>query len=144
VSLKKWLACFVTLNDEKDLRGCIGTIEPVDKLYESIIDNAISAAMRDPRFSPVTKDELAGLKYEVSVLSQPRDIFFSTKDELFEKIKDRGVIISKSGQRAVYLPQVWEHFTSPESFLTSLCRKAGLGSGEWKEKGMKFLVFEKI
>jgi len=143
-SLKKWLACFVTLNDEKDLRGCIGTIDPADKLFKSIIDNAISAATRDPRFPPVTKDELEGLKYEVSVLSQPEDIFFSSKDELFEKIKDRGVIISKSGQRAVYLPQVWEHFNSPESFLSSLCHKAGLDSGEWKEKGMKFLVFEKI
>jgi AMMECR1 domain-containing protein len=63
---------------------------------------------------------------------------------LFEKIKDNGVIISKSGFRSVYLPQVWEHFTSPDSFLSSLCRKAGLSSGAWKEKGMKFLVFEKI
>jgi MEMO1 family protein len=143
-ALKKRLACFVTLNDENDLRGCIGTIEPVDKLYESIIDNAISAATRDPRFSPVTKDELKGLKYEVSVLSAPKDIRFSSKDELFEKIRDRGVIISKSGQRAVYLPQVWEHFTSAESFLSSLCRKAGLGSGEWKDRGMEFLVFDKI
>lgn len=144
LSLKKFLACFVTLNDEKDLRGCIGTIEPVDKLYRSIIDNAISAATRDPRFPPVTKGELEGLKYEVSVLSQPEDINFKSTEELFEKIKGRGVIISKSGKRAVYLPQVWEHFTSPESFLSSLCRKAGMSSGEWKEKGMEFLVFEKI
>ncbi|MCX6165790.1 MAG: AmmeMemoRadiSam system protein B [Ignavibacteriae bacterium] len=143
-SFKKRLACFVTLTDAVDLRGCIGTIEPVDKLYKSIIDNAISAATRDPRFSPVSKDELKGLKYEVSVLSEPREINFSSYEELFDKIKEKGVIISKSGSRAVYLPQVWEHFTSPESFLTSLCRKAGLSSGEWKEKEMKFFVFEKI
>jgi MEMO1 family protein len=143
-SFKKRLACFVTLTDEADLRGCIGTIEPVDKLYQSIIDNAISAATRDPRFPPVTKKELKGLSYEVSVLSEPVEIYFSTQEELFEKIKDKGVIISKSGSRAVYLPQVWEHFTNPESFLSSLCRKAGLSSGEWKEKGMRFFMFEKI
>jgi MEMO1 family protein len=143
-SFKKRLACFVTLTDAVDLRGCIGTIEPVDKLYQSLIDNAISAATRDPRFSPVTKDELKGLNYEVSVLSEPKEISFSSQEELFDKIKEKGVIISKSGSRAVYLPQVWEHFASPESFLSSLCRKAGFGSDEWKEKGMKFFVFEKL
>jgi MEMO1 family protein len=143
-SFKKKLACFVTLADEVDLRGCIGTIEPVDKLYRSIIDNAISAATRDPRFAPVTKKELKGLKYEVSVLSEPKEISYSSTEELFKKIKDKGVIISKSGYRSVYLPQVWEHFTSEERFLSSLCQKAGLSSGEWKEKGMKFFMFEKI
>lgn len=143
-SLKKKLACFVTLTDEDDLRGCIGTIEPVDRLYQSIIDNAISAATHDPRFSPVTKKELKKLSYEVSVLSEPIEIKFSSQEELFDKINEKGVIISKSGCRAVYLPQVWEHFTNEERFLSSLCQKAGLNSGEWKEKGMKFFVFEKI
>ncbi|MFA5405026.1 MAG: AmmeMemoRadiSam system protein B [Ignavibacteria bacterium] len=143
-SFKKKLACFVTLTDKVDLRGCIGTIEPVGKLYQSIIDNAISAATRDPRFAPVTKKELKGLSYEVSVLSEPVEILFSSREDLFNKIKEKGVIISKSGNRAVYLPQVWEHFSNPESFLSSLCSKAGLNSGEWKEKGMKFFVFEKL
>lgn len=143
-SFKKRLACFVTLNDEVDLRGCIGTIEPVDMLYRSIIDNAINAATRDPRFSPVTPDELEGLRYEVSVLSAPEEISFSTNEELFGKIKDNGVIVLKSGSRAVYLPQVWEHFKNPENFLSSLCRKAGLNPDEWKEKGIKIFVFQKI
>ncbi len=143
-SFKKRLACFVTLNDEVDLRGCIGTIEPVDKLYRSIIDNAIGAATRDPRFTPVTPDELEGLRYEVSVLSEPKEISFSTDEELFEKIKSNGVIVSKSGSRAVYLPQVWEYFKNPENFLSSLCRKAGLSPDEWKEKGIKIFVFQKI
>jgi len=143
-SLKKRLACFVTINDENDLRGCIGTIEPVDKLYKSIIDNAISAATRDPRFPPITKKELGSLKYEVSVLSEPAELNFSGTDDLLAKIKDKGVIISKYGRRAVYLPQVWEHFSSPERFLSSLCIKAGLSSGDWKEKDMEFFVFEKL
>ncbi len=143
-SFHKKLACFVTINDESDLRGCIGTLEPTDKLYRSIIDNAISAATRDPRFPPVSEKELKGLKYEVSVLSEPIEVSFSSFEDLFKKIKDKGVIISKYGSRAVYLLQVWEHFSNPESFLSSLCRKAGLSSDEWKEKGMKFFVFEKI
>jgi MEMO1 family protein len=143
-SLKKRLACFVTLTDKNDLRGCIGTIEPVDKLYQSIIDNAISAATRDPRFPLVTKKELKGLSYEISILSEPVEIKFSSQEELFNRINAKGLIISKSGYRAVYLPQVWEHFTNPESFLSSLCRKAGLSSCEWKEKGMRFFVFENI
>lgn len=143
-SLKKRLACFVTINNEYDLRGCIGTIEPVDKLYKSIIDNAISAATRDPRFTAVTKKELKDLKYEVSVLSKPAELDYSGTDDLLLKIKNKGVIISKSGRRAVYLPQVWEHFSSSEKFLSSLCQKAGLGPDDWKEKEMEFFVFEKL
>jgi AmmeMemoRadiSam system protein B/AmmeMemoRadiSam system protein A len=143
-SLKRRLACFVTINDEVDLRGCIGTIEPVDKLYKSIIDNAISAATRDPRFPAVTKKELKGLSYEVSVLSEPVELGFSSTEDLLNKIKDKGVIISKSGRRAVYLPQVWEHFSRPERFLSSLCQKAGLKPNEWKEKNMEFFIFEKL
>jgi len=143
-SLRQRLACFVTINDENDLRGCIGTIEPVDKLYKSIIENAISAATRDPRFPPVTKKEFGGLKYEVSVLSEPAELSFSGLDDLLNKIKDKGVIISKYGRRAVYLPQVWEHFSSPERFLSSLCIKAGLSSNDWKEKDMEFFIFEKL
>ncbi|MBI5402144.1 MAG: AmmeMemoRadiSam system protein B [Ignavibacteriae bacterium] len=143
-SLKQKLACFVTINDENDLRGCIGTIEPVDKLYKSIIDNAISAATRDPRFPTVTKKELGVLKYEVSVLSEPAELNFSGTEDLLRKVKSKGVIISKYGRRAVYLPQVWEQFSSPERFLSSLCIKAGLGSNEWKDKGMEFFIFEKL
>jgi AmmeMemoRadiSam system protein B/AmmeMemoRadiSam system protein A len=143
-SLKQKLACFVTINNEYDLRGCIGTIEPVDKLYKSIIDNAISAATRDPRFPAISKKELKGLKYEVSVLSEPAELEFSGTEDLMNKIKDKGVIISMHGRRAVYLPQVWEHFSSPERFLSSLCQKAGLNSNDWKQKEMEFLIFEKL
>ena len=143
-NLNKELACFVTIKTEDELRGCIGTIEPVDKLYRSVIDNAISAATRDHRFLPVKEEELQNLNYEVSVLSKPAEIFFSKEKELFEKIRNKGLIISKYASKAVYLPQVWESFRKEEEFLSSLCRKAGLGSREWKEKGMKFFVFETL
>ena len=141
-SFKRKLSCFVTLKDKHDLRGCIGTIEPYDTLFESIIDNAIAAASRDHRFPPVTEDELGGLNYEVSVLSEPEIFSPSTADELLNNIKNKGLIIRKDLRGAVYLPQVWEHFSDSREFLSSLCRKAGLSGNEWKDfRNMKFFVF---
>ncbi len=144
--LKSSYACFVTLrNYDDELRGCIGTIEPFDTLYNSIIENAISAASRDYRFSPVGISELAGLKYEVSVLTKPEQIFPEDIKGLFCMIKNRGVIIEQNYNHAVYLPQVWEQLSSPEEFLGSLCRKAGLPAKEWKSFNlMKYFVFSLI
>jgi len=145
-SFNQKLACFVTLRDyDDDLRGCIGTIEPYDTLYNSIIENAISAASRDYRFSPVKISELAGLKYEVSVLTKPEQIFPKDIDTLFGLIKNKGVIIEQNFNRAVYLPQVWEQLSPPDEFLNSLCRKAGLSPKEWKNlNSMKYYLFSLI
>ncbi len=141
-ALMKRLACFVTLDYNDNLRGCIGTIEPAGTLYESIIDNAIAAASRDYRFSPVTESELSGITYEVSVLSEPEPFKPADAESLLGEIKGKGLIIRKDLRGAVYLPQVWEHFTDSRDFLSSLCRKAGLASNEWKDyRGMKFFVF---
>ena len=142
---KKRLACFVTVKTDDELRGCIGTIEPVDTLYNSLIDNAISAVSRDPRFSPVTVKELSGLNYEVSVLSPSQLFEPSSSEELIKGIKGKGLIIKKDFRSAVYLPQVWEHFSDEKDFLRSLCRKAGLFFDEWKNyKDMKYYVFNLI
>lgn len=141
--LDRRLACFVTIKEGEELRGCIGTIEPVDTLFNSIIENSISAATRDPRFKPIKENELIHLNYEVSVLSVPTLIKPESIDSLFREIKGKGVIISKDMRRAVYLPQVWENFTDEGAFLSSLCRKAGFIADEWKDyKSMKFYVFE--
>ena len=143
--LDRRLACFVTIKDGDELRGCIGTIEPVDTLYNSIIENSISAATRDPRFKPIKEKELVNLNYEVSVLSVPELIQPESVDSLFSAIKGKGVIINKDMRRGVYLPQVWEHFKSEGDFLSSLCQKAGLFKEEWKDyKAMKFSVFELV
>ncbi|MEI7484274.1 MAG: AmmeMemoRadiSam system protein B [Ignavibacteriota bacterium] len=142
---KESLACFVTVKTGDELRGCIGTIEPVDSLYNSLIDNAISAVSRDPRFSPVGEKELSKLNYEVSVLSPPELFEPQSLDELFEGIKGKGLIIKKDYRSAVYLPQVWEHFSDEKDFLRSLCQKAGIFIDEWKNyKGMKYYVFSLI
>jgi len=139
------LACFVTVKTRDELRGCIGTIEPVDTLYNSLIDNAISAVSRDPRFSPVREKELSKLNYEVSVLSPPELFEPHSLDELFAGIKGKGIIIKKDYRSAVYLPQVWEHFSDEKDFLRSLCQKAGMFIDEWKNyKGVKYYVFSLI
>jgi len=143
-ALKRKRACFVTINKAGDLRGCIGTLEPVDALYKSIIRNAISAAVNDYRFYPVTEEELPFLKYEVTVLSRPKEITYSNKSELFEKIDNKGVIIKKGFYTAVYLPQVWEQFKSKEEFLSSLCQKAGMSPNEWKKLDLSVKVFDSL
>jgi hypothetical protein len=142
-SFDERLACFVTLYCNGNLKGCIGTIDPVGTLCESIVDNAISAASRDYRFSPVKEKELSGMSYEVSVLSKPEPFEPASADDLLNSIKDKGVIIKKDFSSAVYLPQVWEHFSSAADFLSSLCLKAGLSANEWKNyKHLKIQLFK--
>jgi len=142
--LKQNLACFVTIYKNDELRGCIGTIIPKEVLYKGIINNSISAATRDPRFSEISVSELNFLKYEITVLSEPADVDYKNKTELFEKIYEKGVIIKKSFYSAVYLPQVWKHFETKEDFLSSLCQKAGMSSDEWRKLDLCISVFEAL
>jgi len=145
LKFKESLACFVTVKIGDELRGCIGTIEPINTLFNSLVDNAISAVSRDPRFSPVREKELNSLNYEVSVLSPPELFEPKSIDELFDGIKGKGLIIKKDFRSAVYLPQVWEHFSDEKGFLKSLCQKAGMFADEWKNyKDMKYYVFNLI
>ena len=123
-------AAFVTLNTEPDehLRGCIGSLEAYRPLYKDIISNAQSAALRDPRFKPLTLKELKDIKLEVSILSKPAPVKYSNADDLKSKIvpfKD-GVVLKLNGEHATYLPQVWEQLPEFDDFFSSLCLKANL------------------
>jgi len=116
-------ACFVSIKTEEgDLRGCIGTIEPVrDTLAEELIHNAISAATRDPRFFPVEVSELPRLRYSVDVLSTPEPARF---EELNPKIY--GLIVEDArGRRGLLLPDL-EGVESAEQQLQIAARKAGI------------------
>ncbi|MEW6103959.1 MAG: AmmeMemoRadiSam system protein B [bacterium] len=130
---------FVTLHTkEGHLRGCIGYILPIKPLYQAIIDNAISAAVSDYRFPQVTYSELASLKIELSVLTPPKKI--GTYTEII--LGKHGIVLSKSGRSAVFLPQVApEQKWTLEETLTHLSLKAGLPSDAWK-KDCQFEVFE--
>jgi len=136
--LKEPGGAFVTLKRDGELRGCIGYILPREPLYLAVLENGDNAARRDPRFTPVTRDELAGLSVEVSVLTPPRPI---AGYEEFE-VGRQGVILSKSGRSAVFLPEVaTEQGWDRAETLSHLALKAGLPSDAWRS-GAEFQVFE--
>jgi len=134
--LKEERAVFVTLNQNNDLRGCIGCLEARLPLYQEVIDKAICAAFQDPRFLPLSKEELPKTQISISVLTIPKPLEFQDPQELLNKLtpeKD-GVILKKGFNSATYLPKVWEELPDKELFLSSLCQKAGLESDAWKGK----------
>lgn len=136
-------ACFVTLTKNGKLRGCIGSLKPRQELYKDLIENTISAAFHDPRFSPLKKEELSAIVIEVSILSVPRQLSFSDSFELLKLITpgSDGVTIQKGYASATYLPQVWEDIPNKEEFLSSLCIKAGLDQNSWRKPGMKVSIY---
>jgi AmmeMemoRadiSam system protein A len=129
---------FVTLTQIGQPRGCIGYIEGIKPLVDAVADNGRSAAIGDPRFSPVAREEMDQIHIEVSALTPlvpvtgPEDIVIGI----------HGVVLVKNGRRAVFLPQVapeqgWDRDTT----LTHLSLKAGLDQDGWRQ-GAEFLVFE--
>lgn len=121
-------ACFVTLETNGQLRGCIGSIIAHKTLIEDLLTNAQHAAFSDPRFKPLTKEEFEKTDIAVSVLSEPKPLAFNGEEDLLEKIvpfKD-GIIIKDGNHQAVYLPSVWEQLPDKKEFLNSLKIKAGL------------------
>ena len=124
--LKKMKAgCFVTLHNP-ELRGCIGTIEPVqDNLADEIIQNAVSACSRDPRFPLVREEELSEMDYSVDVLSEPERV------ESFSdlNVKKYGVIVSKGYRRGVLLPDL-DGVNTVEDQVSIALRKANISPSE--------------
>lgn len=118
------LGVFVSLHENGELRGCIGTIEPItDCIADEIINNAVSAAVRDPRFPPVRMEELGMLEISVDVLEPAESI--STLEELDPNIY--GVIVSKGSKRGVLLPDL-EGVETPEQQVSIAKQKAGISS----------------
>lgn len=126
-------AVFVTLTQDGELRGCIGSLEAHRSLLEDVKKNARSAAFLDPRFSPLSLRELHQVKVEVSLLTPPVPMRFGSEDDLLSQLNPRedGVILRHGGHRATFLPQVWESLPEPASFLRHLKQKAGLPADFW-------------
>ncbi len=131
-------AAFVTLKKHGELRGCIGDIFPQRPLYKSVITNAIYAAFADRRFTPLQKDECDQIKIEISALTAPAPVASAQAI----RIGTDGMVLSKDGRSAVFLPQVApEQGWDLETTLTHLSTKAGLPPDAWKD-GASFQVFQ--
>lgn len=126
-------AVFVTLMLEGRLRGCIGSLEAYRPLREDLVSNAVAAATRDPRFPPLTADELSRVKIEVSLLSPPRPLAVQSEAAAIAAVRPRvdGVILEHGRQRATFLPQVWTQLPAPRDFFAHLKQKAGLPQDFW-------------
>ncbi|MFQ5480040.1 MAG: AmmeMemoRadiSam system protein A [Thermodesulfobacteriota bacterium] len=136
--LKAPLGLFVTLHKAGSLRGCIGNFTSDTPLYENIKDMACAAAFNDPRFTPVSLEELPSIHIEISVLSPLREI----KDINEIEVGRHGIFIQRGYSRGVLLPQVAvENGFDRETFLEHTCMKAGLSPGCWKED-VKISIFE--
>ena len=127
-ALETKTACFVTLEMNGVLRGCIGSIIGLEPLLINICKNARNAAFNDPRFTPVQPNELENIEVSVSLLSAPSRIEFKNEEDLLNQLQPEidGVIIKDVGRQAVYLPEVWKQLPDKREFLNSLKQKAGL------------------
>ncbi len=126
-------ACFVTLTQHGQLRGCIGSLEAWRPLLQDVQENARAAAFRDPRFKPLTLDELARTRVEVSLLTPATPIQFSSEAEALAQLlpgRD-GIIFTAGRHRSTFLPQVWEQLPEPADFMAHLKQKAGLPATYW-------------
>lgn len=129
---------FVTLTSHGQLRGCIGFLTSQNTLYETVLEAAREAATNDPRFVPITPDDLSNIDVEISVLSPAVPI--SNYEDII--IGEHGLILDSPPYHAVLLPQVAiEHNFTVSEYLSALCEKAGLNDNEWMEKALNIKVF---
>jgi AmmeMemoRadiSam system protein A len=121
-----------------DLRGCIGSIHAVAPLYQAVSSCAISAAFRDPRFTPLRKDELGAVKIEISVMGPVVPV----KDVDEVVVGRDGLIISRGSRAGLLLPQVAvEYGWDRDTFLSQTCVKAGLPSDSWRDPACRIERF---
>jgi AmmeMemoRadiSam system protein A len=125
-------ACFVTLEVNGRLRGCVGTIEPARPLYLDVIRNA-QRAMRDPRMPAVELAEWPCLDVKVSVLTAEGDLPAGSRAELIGALRPGidGVLITDGARRATFLPAVWAKLGEPERFVAALLTKGGWPDDGW-------------
>ncbi len=135
--------CFVTLHKDNKLRGCIGFPKPILPLYEQIIAASKAAAFDDPRFQPLTKDELKHIVIEISILSKPELLKVKHSEDYLTNIEiGRDGLIIKGANSGLLLPQVaTEYNFDAKQFLECVCEKANLDKDAWKNPENKIYKF---
>jgi AmmeMemoRadiSam system protein A len=128
--LRRPSGAFVSLHKhDRELRGCIGSVQPVHPLYQAVATSAINAAFRDPRFVPLQREELGDIHIEISVMSP---IVPVSNPEEIEVGRD-GLIVSRGRHAGLLLPQVaTEYGWDRQTFLNQTCVKAGLPPDAWR------------
>jgi AmmeMemoRadiSam system protein A len=138
-------ACFVTLTQNGELRGCIGSLEARQELYKDVIENALNASFNDYRFTPLKKEELDKIKIEISILTKPKKLDYQDENDLLKKLSpDMGIILTKHMRSATFLPQVWDQLPDKIEFLKHLSTKAGLKKDDWKDADYQYYTVEKV
>jgi AmmeMemoRadiSam system protein B/AmmeMemoRadiSam system protein A len=136
--LKEPRGAFVTLEKRGQLRGCIGLIEAIKPLYQTVQEMAEAAAFRDPRFPALRIEEWPEVEIEISVLTPLREV----QDASEIQVGLHGLCIVKGPYRGLLLPQVaTDHNWDRETFLAHTCMKAGLPNDAWKDPGAKVYIF---
>ena len=131
--LSKHGACFVTLTQHSELRGCIGSLQAHRPLLDDVKSNAESAALHDPRFMPLSAEELDITEIEISLLSPTQAMTFRDEADALAQLRPHvdGVIFEYRNYRSTFLPQVWEQLPQPREFMAHLKYKAGLPVDFW-------------
>jgi AmmeMemoRadiSam system protein A len=126
--LRRTAGTFVALERGGELRGCIGSLRPFRPLLVDVVENARGAALRDPRFEPLTAAHLGETTVEVFVLSPPEPLPFEDVEALYRGLRPGldGLTIIAGGRAATFLPWVWERFPDPPTFVAELCQKVGV------------------
>ena len=126
-------ACFVTLTQDGELRGCIGSLQAHRPLLDDVKSNAVSAALHDSRFMPLSAAELDITEIEISLLSPSQLMTFQNEADALAQLRPNvdGVIFQYGSYRSTFLPQVWEQLPQPREFMAHLKYKAGLPVDFW-------------
>ena len=143
-NLREQGASFVTLTISGRLRGCIGALEAYQPLADDVREHAVASAFEDPRFPPLSEDELSRIQIEVSRLTRPVPLGYKDADELLSKLMPHidGVILKDGVRRATFLPQVWEKIPDPSEFMDNLCHKMGVGQRQWRNKHFDVFTYQ--
>lgn len=134
-SLQNPGASFVTLKKAGELRGCIGSLEAYQPLVNDVAHNAYAAAFSDPRFQPLSNDEMGNLEFHISVLTPAVAMSFDSEEDLLKQIRPGidGLVLEENQYRGTFLPAVWESLPDTKDFLRHLKQKAGLPQNYWSE-----------
>ena len=135
-ALKEDGAAFVTINLRGRLRGCIGSLVAHRPLADDIAQNAWKAAFKDPRFSPLTREEFGACEVEISLLSPHTPFPFRDEADLIARLRPGrdGLTLQEGDKRALFLPSVWEGIPDPAVFVQRLKQKAGWAPDYWSER----------